>query len=442
MAVDANVLVFERVKEEFSHSGKIASAIREGYDKAFSAILDSNVTTIIAALILMNFDAGPIKAFAVTMIIGIASSMFTALYMTRFYFNGWLQNPKNTALSMADWIRSTSIDFLKWTNFAFAVSLAMIAIGTVCLFSNFKTIFGMDFTGGYSCTIEMADASITDHPLTDLEKALIHQGLNQNDFQIRQTSSNQFQIYLSAQLEEQGKPFYQLPIQINRTGITHGYEKNPRIEWLVNALKTDHILLEKSSLSNLEMNWSSISGQMSETMRYAAISGLLIACFCIFIYISIRFEYKYAIAALLCLLHDVLMTLAIFALFYVLNVPIQIDLNTIAAMMTIIGYSLNDTIIVFDRIREDIRLYKSKPMAWIINHALNATLSRTSITSGTTLLVLLALLFWGGSSIFGFALVMTIGVVIGTVSSWFIAAPFLLIFHRREESKEGSIQSI
>lgn len=430
MAVDANVLVFERVREEFSHSGKIASAIREGYEKAFSAILDSNVTTIIAALILMNFDAGPIKAFAITMIIGIASSMFTALYMTRFYFNGWLQNPKNTALSMANWIRSTSIEFLKWTNVAFAISIATIVIGSIFLFSNLKTIFGMDFTGGYSCTVELADESISNHPILDLEKAFIHSGLSSHDFQIRQISANQFQIFLSAKLEEKGKPFHLLQNQ------------ESRIEWTVNVLQENHLLLDKASLSNLGMNWSSMSGQMSETMRYAAISGLLMACFCIFVYITIRFEYKYAIAALLCLFHDVLITLALFAILYALNVSIQIDLNTIAAIMTIIGYSLNDTIIVFDRIREDVRLYKTKPMTWVINHALNATLSRTCMTSGTTFLVLLALLLWGGSSIFGFALVMAIGVVAGTVSSWFIAAPLLLIFHRKEQTETQSIQSM
>jgi SecD/SecF fusion protein len=176
-----------------------------------------------------------------------------------------------------------------------------------------------------------------------------------------------------------------------------------------------------------------MSGQMSDSMRNNALIGLLIAFVCIFIYIAFRFEYKFAAAASICLLHDVLITVGFIGLLHVFGVPIQVDLNTVVAVMTIIGYSLNDTIIIFDRIREDMKLGRQKNISLTVNHALNSTLSRTTITSGTTLLVLLALVFLGGSSIFGFALVMTIGVFFGTLSSWFIAAPLMLYFHNKEE---------
>ncbi len=424
MAVDANVLVFERMKEEFAHSGRIASAINAGYEKAFSAIVDSNVTTIIAALILLNFDAGPIKAFAISMIIGIASSMFTALFLTRFYFNGWLKNPRHTKLNMANWIRASNFNFLKKATAAFSIAAIIILAGGALLFAKRSTIFGMDFTGGYALPIETVNAPYPEK----IEQALQRAGASSSDFHLRKLQSNQYEILLGIGLEQPGKPFHGLPLEIER--------KNPRIDWVVNALGQAGIQLIASSEKALESNWTAMSGQMSDSMRNNAIIGLLLAFFGIFVYIAFRFEYKYAIAALLCLLHDVLITLGLIGLLHALKIPVLIDLNTIAALMTIIGYSLNDTIIIFDRIREDVRLYPNRPMREIVNRSLNATLSRTAITSGTTLLVLLALLFLGGASIFSFSLVMVIGILFGTLSSWFIACPLMLFFHAKEKSME------
>ena len=159
--------------------------------------------------------------------------------------------------------------------------------------------------------------------------------------------------------------------------------------------------------------------------------------FCILIYLSIRFEFKYAVGAIFCLIHDVLVSIALLILLHILGVPIQIDLQVIGALMTIIGYSLNDTIIVFDRIREDVRLNKKMNFSELVNTALNKTLSRTVMTSFTTLLVLIALVCLGGSMIFDFSLVMAIGVIVGTLSSLFVAAPFLLMLHNREEKKKS-----
>lgn len=432
MAVDANVLVFERMKEELAHSGRIASAIRAGYEKAFSAIIDSNVTTIIAALILLNFDAGPIKAFAVAMIIGIASSMFTALFLTKFYFNGWLQNPHHTTLKMANWIHASNFNFLKRSRQAFFIAAAIIAVGGALLVAQRSTIFGMDFTGGYALPIELTTHS--EEASANIQKAFLEKGALSSDFQIRQNSpANHLQILLGTGMEMPGKPFYKLPIEVDNVATAYSYQKNPRINWVVNTIENAGLSLSSESKQSLEANWTAMSGQMSESMRNNAILGLLLAFVGIFIYIAFRFEYKYAIAALLCLLHDVLITLGCIGLLHACKIPVQIDLNTIAALMTIIGYSLNDTIIIFDRIREDIRLYSNKPLKEIVNLALNTTLSRTTITSGTTLLVLLALLILGGSSIFSFALVMVIGIVFGTLSSWFIASPLMLIFHNKED---------
>ncbi|MBS0624791.1 MAG: protein translocase subunit SecD [Verrucomicrobia bacterium] len=433
MAVDANVLVFERMKEELSTTGRIGSAIAAGYKKAFSAILDSNVTTIIAALILLNFDAGPIKAFATTLIIGIASSMFTALFMTRFYFTKWAQNPKNKVLTMANWIRPTNFNFLKWAKVSFISAAAIILIGGSLVYQQRSSMLGMDFTGGFALNLEL-EKTADENYSSQIEKILLGKGLFPQEFQIRTLSpSNHVRILFSTNLEQPGKPFANMPLEIDLKEAKYLFEKNPRIEWVVQTLGSSGIKLSHNSLADLHTNWTAMSGQMSDSMRNNALIGLLIAFVSIFIYIAFRFEYKFAAAASLCLLHDVCITLGVMGLLHAFGIPMQIDLNTVAAIMTIIGYSLNDTIIIFDRIREDMNQTRQRDLGPLVNRALNATLSRTTITSGTTLLVLLALVFLGGSSIFSFAFVMTIGVIFGTLSSWFIASPLMLYFHTKED---------
>lgn len=433
MAVDANVLVFERFKEEFAAKGRLAAAMAEGYKKAFSAILDSNVTTIIAALILLNFDAGPIKAFAVTLIIGIASSMFSALFMTKFYFTSWSEKTKKTSLSMANWIKSSHFNFLRYSKFSFGVAAMICLIGGYLAAQQRSTLLGMDFTGGFSLHLELMPDGEKNYAART-EKALLNSGLSPQDFQVREQSpSHHLRLLLSACLDQPGKVFAGMPLEKDLARPEYPFQKNPRIEWIVSSLASEGLKI--SSPATLHSNWSTMSGQMSDSMRSQALIGLLIAFVCIFLYITFRFEYKFAAAAILCLLHDVLITLGLMGILHTLGVPLQIDLNTIAALMTIIGYSLNDTIIVFDRIREDMENKNPKHLPSIVNQALNSTLSRTSITSGTTLLVLIALVALGGASIFSFSLVMLIGVVFGTLSSWFIASPLMLYFHKREIKK-------
>ena len=441
MAVDANVLVFERIKEEFSLSGKISSALSIGYQKAYSAIIDSNITTMIAAMILLNFDAGPIKSFSVNLIIGIVSSMFTALFMTRFYFSKWIQNPKNTELKMATWMENTSINFLKYFKPSFAIATLIIVLGGFLVFEQRASIFGMDFTGGHAINLEITPSEENHKDYAKkVEVALLSAGASLSDFQVRELSpDNHLRVLLGTSMEQKDKPFFNLPFEIQVSKAQFNFEKNPRIQWIVDALQKENLFLSQDCLSQLDSNWTSMSGQISNSMRNNALYGLLISFICIFIYLSFRFEYKFATAALLCLFHDVLITMGAIGLLHLFKVPVQIDLNTIAALMTIIGYSLNDTIIVFDRIREELKIKQHVGLTEIINSALNTTLSRTTITSGTTLLVLLALVIFGGSSIFSFALVMTIGVFFGTLSSWFIASPLLLFFEKREKMQETEI---
>ncbi|QVL57921.1 MAG: protein translocase subunit SecD [Simkaniaceae bacterium] len=439
MAVDANVLVFERIREEFALSGRIATAVHAGYRKAFSAIIDSNITTIIAALILLQFDSGPIKGFAVTLIIGIVSSMFTALFMTRYFFAGWVQNPKNKVLKMANLIKKTHINFLKYGKVSLYSSIAVILVGGYLLVSEKSSMLGMDFTGGYSVALEV-EAKNDDNYRGMVEEALIAAGATAQDVQVRALSpSNNIKILLGRSLDQMGRPFANMPLETDIKDVAFQYQNNPRLVWVVNALEKSGVELTPQSLKSLDSHWTSVSGQMSNAMRNNAIIGLTVALLCILVYITFRFEFKYAISATLGLAIDVGITVAFMCILHALGTPIQIDLNTIAAIMTIIGYSLNDTIIIFDRIREDLRHMRKHSFKDVVNHALNVTLSRTVMTSGTTLVVLLALLFLGGSAIFGLSLVMVIGVVFGTFSSLYVAAPLLLFFHSKEKAKAQKV---
>ncbi len=424
MSVDANVLVFERIREEFEISNRLPSAVQAGYRKAFSAIVDSNLTTIIAALILLNFDSGPIKGFALTLIIGIVSSMFTSLFMTRYFFAGWVQNPEHKTLSMAKFFGKTHFNFLSKAKTAFVLTAVILAIGLGLFFVQKKTIFGMDFTGGYALTVDLKEKPATNYRL-EATKALESAGAGPSDFQIRELNKPyQLRIQLGMGMEQPGKPFYRIDETPLEEPTLFLYQQNPRMTWIVDTLQSKGLEIQPASLAQLQLHWTEMSGQLSDSMRNNALIGLGLALLCILIYITFRFEFKYAISATLALAHDLLITIGILAILHLFFESIQIDLQVIGALMTIVGYSLNDTIIIFDRIREDLRIMRKQSFSEIINHALNATLSRTMMTSGTTIIVLLALTAFGGKTIFNFSLIMTIGVAVGTLSSLFIASPF------------------
>lgn len=433
MAVDANVLVFERIREEFSLSGRIASAVARGYQKALSAIVDSNLTTLIAAFILTRFDSGPVRGFAMTLIVGLLSSLFTSLFVTRYYFTGWAANPQNTHLSMATWIRSPHFDFLSWKRVAILISAVAVIVGMVVGAFTWKSMLGMDFTGGYALVVEASSSS----PKDAAEKALVSQGVLPGEIQIRELGRpTALRIQLSSSLEEAGRPFHGLPESVEGTTV-FDYQKNPRLEWVVTALENGGLSIAAPDKEVLAQQWTAISGQFSDAMRNNALIAMVAAVLAILVYIAIRFEWKYAVSAVLALLHDVVLTLAVLAVLRLLGIPVQINIEVIGALMTIIGYALNDTIIVFDRVREDLSLYRKKSFSEVVNLAINSTLSRTLMTSGITLIVLLCLVLLGGPSLFAFSFVMFLGVLLGTFSSLFIAGPLLVFFHNKEEREEG-----
>ncbi len=425
MAVDANVLVFERIKEEFRNSGRISSAIQAGYNKAYSAIVDSNLTTLIAAVILTQFDSGPIKGFAINLIIGVASSMFTALFMTRVFFTWWVERG-GKKLNMSHMFGGTNYPFLSKSKLCVAISLILIAVGAVVFVQQRQTLFGMDFTGGYSLIADVEGAP-NSTPRLLVKEVLVEAGALPNEVDVRELSRpTQLRIQLGKGMDEAGRPFH---------GFTAARTENPRLEWVIAALQKGGVALKTTNVATLDASWSEMSGQFSQAMQRNAIFAILLALVAILVYITLRFEWKYAVASVIGLVHDLLVTLALVALFHAFGFTIEIDLVAVGALMTIIGYSLNNTIIVFDRVREDLKLLRKHSFYDIITHALNETLSRTILTSGTTLLVLLSLVFFGGSALFGFSLVMTLGVFFGTLSSLFVA-PYILYHLAMREGEE------
>lgn len=423
MAVDANVLVFERIKEELKSHSSLKVALESGYDKAFSAIIDSNLTTILAALVLMNFDSGPVKGFAITLIIGVASSMFTALFMTRFFFRAWLGEGKNKTLNMMNLIRAEKLNFVKYSKMAFLTLGLTTVLGIYFSAVQKQSVLGMDFTGGYATNVSLlSDETSNIKPI--LEGIFEKSGLGRQDYSIRQSSeNNQFKIFLSKNFDT----------KLNS-------DSQSKVNDIYQLLKNGNLKLSSTALSEMEKSWTQISGQMSETMRNQALMGIGLALLGILVYISFRFELKYALASTLGLGSVILATLSIIVILNALGLPLQIDLNIVAAILTIVGYSLNDTIIVFDRIREECKKNPHLKIKDLADQALNTTLSRTLLTSGTTLIVLLALVFLGGASIFSFSLVMALGVFIGTLSTFYIATPLLLYFEKKDK-KEKKILS-
>ncbi len=439
MAVDANVLVFERIREELKSRAKLRTAIQVGYSRAFSAIVDSNLTTLIAAFILTQFDSGPIRGFAITLIIGVISSMFTSLFMTKYYFNKWADDhPEKETLSMAEWFpEAPTFDFFKWTKPAIIATCALALIGTALTAIHWKSMLGMDFTGGYALVVHVDEKNSEISTKEKAAHALTAHGLKSGEFQIRELGSKSLlRIQLSSSLEEEGRPFHGLPLTQDvgeRASKKAQYMANPRIEWIVSALEKGGLSIDDTEKELIHTQWSAISGQFSDAMRNNALYALGLSLIAILIYIAIRFEWKYAISSVLALVHDVVVTLSAVSIFHALGVNLQINLEVVGAIMTIIGYSLNDTIIVFDRVREDTAIFRKKNFKEVVNIALNSTLSRTIMTSSTTLAVLLCLVVFGGSSIFTFSFVMFLGVLLGTFSSLFIAGPLLVYFDKQEE---------
>ncbi|MFH1552551.1 MAG: protein translocase subunit SecD [Candidatus Omnitrophota bacterium] len=384
MAVDANVLIFERIREESKLGKSLRAAIHAGYDKAFWTILDANVTTLITALILFQFGTGPVRGFATTLSIGIIASMFTALAVTRLILDIITVNrPNMQRLPMMQFFSQPNIQFVKIRKLAYTVSILVIVLGMSLFIHRGNRNYGIDFTGG-----TLQQFKFTEFVSVEQVRGVL------GDIGLGESAIQQF---------GEGK------------------------EVIVRSFsgKTEEIitgLTEKFGDGSFEvMRVEAVGPAVGADLRRAAIKALLFAMVGICLYISFRFEFRFAITAIIALIHDVLVALGMIAL-----TGREISLPVIAALLTIVGYSINDTIVLFDRIREDRKFMRKAGQDEIINTSINQTLSRTVLTSLTTLLVVLALYIFGGKVINDFSFVLMVGVVVGTYSSIFIASPLLI----------------
>ncbi|WP_417240888.1 protein translocase subunit SecD [Celeribacter halophilus] len=400
MAVDANVLIFERIREELKNSKSVGRAIELGYEKALSAIIDANITTFITAAILFVMGSGPVKGFAVTLALGLITSVFTAIYVTRAMVVAWYgrKNRKGWTLNGVNLVPSdTTFDFFKSRKITFGFSGALVVAAVVAFFA-MGLNFGIDFKGG--TTIRTQSESAVD--VGDYRAAL--EKLDLGDVSITEVFDPNFD-------ENQHVAMVRIQAQED-----------------VEAIAPETVQLVEKALQEVDPSITfpsvdSVGPKVSGELIWTAVEAVAAAIAAVLFYIWLRFEWQFAVGAVVALVHDVAITIGIFALF-----GIQFDLTIIAALLTIVGYSLNDTVVVFDRVRENLRRYKKLDLAQVLNMSINETLSRTVMTSGTTLIALIALLVLGGDVIRGFVFAMTLGVVVGTWSSVFVASTVLLWF--------------
>ena len=401
MAVDANVLIFERIREESASGKRLWTAVTAGYDRAFVTIMDANLTTLITGVILFVFGSGPIRGFAVTLCAGILVSMFTALVVTKLFFGIIASKSKAKSLKMLQLLKDTSIDFVGKRKIAAVVSLVVIVGSwTVMSYQGWKSpgnVFGIDFTGGASITFKFKERV----SVSDIRNAL--------------DSAEIPDVHVQFQKEMDGEGEYLLV----KTG--HDMVGEMRATEVVRRT-----LEEKFSDAGFTAaQEDEVGAQIGSELKTRAVWSIVLALLGIVVYITFRFELGFAVGAIVALAHDVLVTVGIYTL-----CGRQLSLPIVAALLTIVGYSVNDTIVVFDRIREDLRLVQNKTFKDICNLSINQTLSRTILTSLTTLITVVMLLVFGGGAINDFALALCIGVIVGTYSSIFVATPVVLLWHR------------
>ncbi|MCZ0810652.1 MAG: protein translocase subunit SecD [Pseudomonadota bacterium] len=399
MAVDANVLVFERIREEMKTAKGPARAIELGYEKALSAITDANITTFITALILYTMGSGPVRGFAITLGLGIITSVFTAIFVTRLIVIMWFERKRPKTVLQGRSLRLVPRD-TKWDFFRrWRLSLGISAVLIVVAFGSFLLQglnYGIDFRGGTTIRTESAQPvdvgayrdAIQPMQLGDVTITEVFDPTFGED-------ENVAMIRIQAQDDTESVP----------AEIVEGVEA---------ALQQ---AVPDLTFTSVESVGPKVSGELIQT----AIIAVALAIGAVLIYIWLRFEWQFALGAVVALVHDVVLTIGIFS-----ELQIQFDLAIIAALLTIVGYSLNDTVVVFDRVRENLRKYKKKPLSEVLNISINETLSRTVMTSVTTLLALGALYILGGDVIRGFVFAMIWGVIIGTYSSIFVASTILL----------------
>ena len=416
MSVDANVLIYERIREELRNGKGLRLAIEDGYNNAYSSIIDANVTTLLTGIILYTFGTGPIKGFATTLIIGILTSLFAAIFITRLVISYRLNKGKIISFSTKlteGAFKNIDIDFIGKRKRFYILSSIIVLLGIGSLVTKGLN-YGVDFVGGRTYVVRFDDTVNNEALRSALSDVFVDvNGLNYTPQVKTFGDDNQVKITTSFMIES-------------------------------NEITTDLIVESKLSegLSTTGLEYEIMSSQkvgptIADDIKDAAVWSVFFSLLIIFLYILVRFrKWQFSLGAVVAVFHDVLIVLSIFSIFYgFLPFSLEIDQAFIAAILTIIGYSLNDTVVVFDRVREFMNDNKKKGVHELINGALNSTLSRTINTSLTTFCVLLIIFIFGGEVIRGFMFALMVGVIVGTYSSLFVASPIMMDTIKKKEEK-------
>ena len=398
MAVDSNVLIFERMREEFALGKSVKSGVESGYDMAFWTIVDSQVTTLITALALFLFGTGPIKGFAVTLSFGVTFNLFTTLFATRLAYDMLHAKRCLKPLNFMQLLTRPNLDYMKAMKYTFTASGILCLLGIVAFVQIWRgqANLGIDFAGGSMLHYQAAKP----FALNEVRQALKKAGVTGVDLQ-QVTSDNQLIVKMKKQSE-----------------VVENLDKE-----VTGALNTQLPEMQFTLISQSE-----IGSSISDVLRDKAMEAIIISLIGVIIYLAFRFDMRFGIAAALATFHDVIVVLGIC---YVLD--IEITLLIVTALLTLAGYSLNDSVVVFDRIREHLRKTGGKgDLISIINRSVNEVMARTVVTSLTTALVLVALFFFGGAMIHDFSFALLTGVIVGTYSSIFIASPLLYLWEKKQ----------
>ena len=430
MAVDSNVIIFERIKEELRAGKGLRTAIADGYKAAYSAILDGNITTFLTAFVLFQFGTGPVQGFATTLMIGIATSLFTSLFITRLVFEGWLKKDKNINFSnnaTRNFLKNTSFDFIKFGKTAAIIAGVFIVISVGSLAVRGLNL-GIDFKGGRNYVVRF-DKDVT---VNEVRNALAEVEEFENVPEVKTYGpSRQVKITTDYKIND-NHPEVDQEIQ----GLIYDALKG-----LYNTEMTYEQFTTDSDKSNVLLGILSsqkVGATVADDVTRKAFIAVIISLVVMFVYIAIRFRrWQYGVSSIVCLAHDTLLVIGMYSLFNnILPFTMEVNQSFIAAVLTIIGYSINNTVVIFDRVRENVNLFPKKGWKERFNSANNSTLLRTINTSGTTIVVLLAIFIFGGETIRGFVFALLVGMIAGTFSSLFIASPLAYALFKGKQYDE------
>lgn len=442
MAVDSNVIIFERIKEEVRNGKGLKLAIEEGYKNAYSAIIDGNVTTLITGVILIILGTGPVHSFAVTLCVGILTSLFTSIFISRLIFARMLDKEKDitfTTNATRNFLQNTSFDFINFRKTAFIIAGIFVLISAISLGARGLNL-GIDFKGGRNYVVQFDDPSIKVEQVRDaltdvnIDKAAIHNALEmREDQEIKDWSTPEVKTYgTNGQVKITTKFLIE--------------NDNQAVDSVLQVILYDNLKglykqqLAMSQFSSEDetvgiLSTQKVGATIASDVTRKSIIAIIVALALMFCYIAVRFrKWQYGLASIMALAHDTILVLGMYSLFYnVLPFTMEVDQSFIAAVLTVIGYSINATVVIFDRIRENVNNHPKATWKENMVNAVNSTLTRSFNTSGSTLVVLLAIFIFGGDTIRGFIFALLVGIIAGTFSSVFLSTPFAYVLMKGKE---------